>query len=818
MFTDSGLSKLDIRDEYRRLGVEVMGQSPDANGWIPARAFGREDRNPSAAVNVQSGRYKDFGGEGENLSLWDVRSRLNGCSDWREARSHYAAQVGVELSREHAKHQRPEDTLDFRPWTEGIDNLLRLWSTVHKPGTSPEAVKLIGGRWAHHHGDVVVAMPIYGKGLTATGPVGWVVTSGNGHDLVVKGKVAKVKVIPGSGRGLIGNVDAIADADWVWKTEGPSDLLSLLTALPTDQRSKHAVVTNSRGCSENPTAEMLSVFTGKAVFIVGDADEPGQAGARKWAAAIAKVAAETKLVQLPFTTEKNHGRDVRDFLLDGHTFQDLLDLAQQASIVSPVEHAVSLSNGQTVPGEDGEETIPLAMREVIAGIVERTGGWPKRQVRTLFYEPKPGEISYFGTPASLFGWLSSHCGVIEWRRGIGYVSKEEAFEELRRTAEAFNAIEFVPHEPPVSGNFYSCETPPVGDGQSLSRLLDFFCLATPLDRELLAALFATPLWGGPVGTRPAFMVTAQAGRGKGKTTAAKLVAQIYGGAVDVSAKEAITDIKTRLLSDDAAGKRIVLLDNVKTPRFSWGELESLITAAEVSGKRLYQGNGARPNLLSWIITLNGASLSTDMAQRTVEIRLASPTYGDDWESRVTSFITDNRQEILGDLIGLLRRPQTRLPKYSRWATWEAAILSRLQNPAECLDLILARRSEVDVEEEEGNQIEELFREKLEELDYEPDRDDVFIPSKIAAMWYQDATGDRNCKTTGASRAIRQARNEGRITRILESRASNSGKRGFRWVGEFSGGLDPIKYDLWKRLENRLQREKREFATAESGGY
>jgi hypothetical protein len=83
--------------------------------------------------------------------------------------------------------------------------------------------------------------------------------------------------------------------------------------------------------------------------------------------------------------------------------------------------------------------------------------------------------------------------------------------------------------------------------------------------------------------------------------------------------------------------RIALLDNVKTTRFSWAELEALITREVISGKRMYVGDASRPNLITWLITLNGASLSTDMAQRVVEIRLADPEYRETWESEVTAF-------------------------------------------------------------------------------------------------------------------------------------------------------------------------------------
>lgn len=98
---------------------------------------------------------------------------------------------------------------------------------------------------------------------------------------------------------------------------------------------------------------------------------------------------------------------------------------------------------------------------------------------------------------------------------------------------------------------------------------------------------ATPLWGGPPGTRPAFLFTAPGGRGKGKSKLAQFIARVYGGSIDISPHEEIGVVKQRLLTPGSEDKRVVLIDNVKSHRFSWSDLESLITAPAVSGKRLW---------------------------------------------------------------------------------------------------------------------------------------------------------------------------------------------------------------------------------------
>ena len=52
----------------------------------------------------------------------------------------------------------------------------------------------------------------------------------------------------------------------------------------------------------------------------------------------------------------------------------------------------------------------------------------------------------------------------------------------------------------------------------------------------------------------------------------------------------------------------------------------MITTDIISGKRLYMGEGRRPNTITHVITLNGASLSKDLAQRCIPIKLARPKW------------------------------------------------------------------------------------------------------------------------------------------------------------------------------------------------
>lgn len=89
------LRRLNIADEYRALGVVTIGR-PTVKGWLSCRAVDREDRHPSAGINVRTGRYHDFS-TGADDSLWDFAAKHSGFRNWFDALRHFAQKVGVEF-------------------------------------------------------------------------------------------------------------------------------------------------------------------------------------------------------------------------------------------------------------------------------------------------------------------------------------------------------------------------------------------------------------------------------------------------------------------------------------------------------------------------------------------------------------------------------------------------------------------------------------------------------------------------------------------------------------------------------------------------
>ena len=141
--------------------------------------------------------------------------------------------------------------------------------------------------------------------------------------------------------------ERVAKAEIVWRVEGLPDALALYTRLPPN----HAVISSACGAKLSAGLRSeLAFLAGKTVFIVGDADIPGQDGAAGVANDVVAVAARVKLGELPYQVEENHGRDIRDFFNDGHTFDELRAILEAADEFQPEgEHLVAASN-VTTPG------------------------------------------------------------------------------------------------------------------------------------------------------------------------------------------------------------------------------------------------------------------------------------------------------------------------------------------------------------------------------------------------------------------------------------------------------------------------------------
>lgn len=449
---------------------------------------------------------------------------------------------------------------------------------------------------------------------------------------------------------------------------------------------------------------------------------------------------------------------------------------------------------------------PLSMAAIRQSLMALTGGWPRRVNGSLFVDDPDHGIAWLSSVQRLTGWLHQRIGKLEFHAGPGYVAAGDLFSELQRTAELYKTIELFPHEPPVRDHYYRSFDLQPSTHNYVGQLLDRLEPATELDRDLILAAFVTPGWGGPYGARPAFLFTSDKGRGAGKSTLAKLVGEIWGGSITIRQKEDFGKAVTRLLSPGGRDKRIAIIDNVKSLRLSFAELEELITCSTISGHEMYNGEGSRPNTLCWYITLNGASLCKDMAQRCVPIKLGMSVKSGDWEESTLSFVKAHHASILGELLHFLRKPKSCLKGYSRWGAWEAAVLSRLPNPSGAQQLILDRQKEFDVEDEEQLFFKDYVFGQLECLKYSPISDKVFVPSRILTTWWNEAQNEK-LSTVAVSRKLRQLIAEGILDCFSENKANSRG-RGLIWIGPEHQADGQVYNDLKNRVDSHSSKPTR----------
>lgn len=426
--------------------------------------------------------------------------------------------------------------------------------------------------------------------------------------------------------------------------------------------------------------------------------------------------------------------------------------------------------GNVVKDKDGntvteKETVALNAPAIHRQLAGHTDDRPKRISNALFVEDGTRGPLWLNKTADLFGWIQSQYGhgdanAVQWIDKIG-VTQSVFDAYLRQNATRYESVESAPHWPLIPDHYYIHPAIPTeGYIGKLDALVKWFKPASLEDGYLIVAWLLTLFWGGPNGRRPAFLFTGEDNdpemqRGIGKTTLVRTTSMLCGGTFDMRPTDKWDDIIKRLLSNtECSTQRIALIDNVKTLRFSWADVEAFITADQINGRKLYVGDGRRPNTFTVAITLNGASLSKDLAQRCVIVKLKRPEYSGNWESDLTAYIAANRWEIVADIISTLKQPTATLDAFSRWGLWEREILGRLPNPERLQRVIQDRRGAVDDDQEEADLIRETIRQELLERGHgEPDDATVRISATEMAEIVSKALGER-ISTTAAGTKLR----------------------------------------------------------------
>lgn len=282
-------------------------------------------------------------GDGFSVLQWSLGI------NFQESLRRVADHLGVQPADGASPAKPPPDThLVWQAWDEGHTALAALWC-LKKPPITVDAVKAAGGQMARYRNQfTVITVPVWGPKLAAAEPVGWVVMNVSVEQGLPKKTasgdvewIRKPKLTYGSNPGLVGDVERLGRASIAWKMEGITDVLAALSLadLPDDV----AIVTNSNGAQQKPARWMVEAIAGdgRPVSVCHDADVPGQRGAtgwddshgrhrEGWVEAIARTT-ETRNVELPYPVAETHGKDVRDWFSEGHTYADLRILAENVT-------------------------------------------------------------------------------------------------------------------------------------------------------------------------------------------------------------------------------------------------------------------------------------------------------------------------------------------------------------------------------------------------------------------------------------------------------------------------------------------------------
>lgn len=245
------------------------------------------------------------------------------------------------------KSKTPDSSIT---WDKEWSSQMLQYYLQAKPGLKEEAFHLAGARMGNHRKHSVIAFPVIGSTLDLERPVNYVCVDATGGRLptgTVKepGEPVDKKVVGGKAEGIVGlhgmsRLLTPGLVEVVWKVEGLTDLLALQGMIPEEIRDRHVVVTSGFGCGEDPRWMAAILAKAGRVLIIGDQDEAGEAGARRWAKEVAQQKDEgATLVQLPYPMERKKGKDIRDFVLEGHNYDSLLDLADNGEVIKILRDA-----------------------------------------------------------------------------------------------------------------------------------------------------------------------------------------------------------------------------------------------------------------------------------------------------------------------------------------------------------------------------------------------------------------------------------------------------------------------------------------------
>ncbi len=317
---------IDYQAFFRAQGLEPLKARGDE--WECRCPF-HDDKKPSFNVNVRTGQWHCHacGEQGNEVTFY---ARLHNVNTAEAARAIKAQGNGTVIpltSRRPApaaEAPAPAKTMDPKLAEEAHARLLKskapLQWLIGVRGLTPETIKRF--RLGLTEKADRITVPVYAENgaLLNLRLYDWRHTSDQ--------KFLNTK---GFGTIRLWPVESLV-ADQILLVEGEPDCLLAC-------QLGYAGLTGTGGAG-NWKEEWTTQLAGKSVVILYDADEAGREGREKVAGALAGVAREVRLVDLPLAGTKEE-KDLTDFVKKGGTREEIDKLIAEASVIRPAETAAS---------------------------------------------------------------------------------------------------------------------------------------------------------------------------------------------------------------------------------------------------------------------------------------------------------------------------------------------------------------------------------------------------------------------------------------------------------------------------------------------
>ena len=336
------LSKVDFVQAYNSFGLVFTNTTADTAGWLAAKShphFGGEDGNPSAAVNLENGFYKDFRAS-KGLGIFDFMVEIGLATDWQDAQRKLAEQFGFKTPNVSKGH--PEYEVVFHAWK---DTLATKFCQL-KPPITIAGLKRSGAMMCTWKGVPSFAWPIYDEYLHV---VGYSYAARNGQPYTNGAKIIS-KTYPDIDTGFNGTpavqtllADRHPDNQALYATEtvvgkfirnlywveGQMDLAAAYSMFPESCE----FICNPNGAGQGVTATQARILAHSPVYLtfITDADTPGVVGAHKRSKQLDQFMGSNRNkdfgisgVFCPYpaeTIQPKHGKDLRDWFLEAGPFR-----------------------------------------------------------------------------------------------------------------------------------------------------------------------------------------------------------------------------------------------------------------------------------------------------------------------------------------------------------------------------------------------------------------------------------------------------------------------------------------------------------------